>query len=1044
MGGDMPSKIQSTYTQGEEILVNVTLTAFHKGHFEFAVCPISYGEIPTKECFDSNKLTFIEDLTHGANYDANHPERAYLAPLNDPDYVPNYGTTLGLIDYSFKMRLPQNVYGDLVLLQWNKLAEPANMDFRKVQRVNFAFFQTDDDVQPNPSHLIFCSHCTFQTDSWADPNLLFGPYNWNPAVGAQQYCSWDTFYNALSKLTHYTLLHPSVCSPSDPSLGGWTLSDPFPAMAASSTARAKFAQNCVELILEYGFDGIDIDWEYPGYAEHSGTSDDTANFRLLLDDVRAALDVLGSQTGKFYGLTAALPCGPSHINNMDIQHVASTLSELNLMTYDFHGAFSSTTGTNAPLYYQGWGEEGFSVDDCVRNWLAGGGSRDKINIGLPFYGRSFLGATDLNQPHSGADQTTWGIDDGTPQYFNIVAQLPFMNQVWDEKTWTQWAWFENGGAVSFDNENAICAKTQYAIEEELGGFIIWELSGDVMDDLSTPLLDVVNKKLADPSYNCGTTGIYPDETSTTTAAGANPTVSAPSPSNPVQTPIVPGGGAGMPGSFTPGNNNPSAPVSSPSGNTIPAGSSSGSDNTIALSCDGGTQNSFNSANSESYELLFTYELHRYPLVSSFDASKDVKSSMMSNIAESLQCADSPSSVNRRTSWLRSNSLQTSREHVIEVESMLVDIPDRSSPCSIALGLNEPSVCEAMIGSITVYLNKGTPESIMKASHEELSFLLRTGMASGRYETSKIVRVIFVEDMSVNPSSSNADTNGMMAWAPKEEGTSKSTLIAVVLGVLLVIVAALAAFMFIKNRKRKSRQQEVTKDDSVESPASQVEDVWQKALRTYIHEPNLHAVDPLASQSKRRIAETSLEISSPDGDANVEVSCDAESNTYLQAFDKRRSRGSDRPPASSQPDAKENSSSDSDSNSESDDSSSSSADSDEEKEKDGNCSSANVQEDKTTLGNDVVADPPGESAGGEVNDSEAADAPTEQSTLDPANVELPEVSSMKISQLKKELIQHGIDSSTFCEKQEFIDAVAKARDASSTANGNYFRVEPGEI
>jgi hypothetical protein len=76
-------------------------------------------------------------------------------------------------------------------------------------------------------------------------------------------------------------------------------------------------------------------------------------------------------------------------------------------------------------------------------------------------------------------------------------------------------------------------------------------------------------------------------------------------------------------------------------------------------------------------LLFTYELHRYPLVSSFDASKDVKSSMMSNIAESLQCADSPSSVNRRTSWLRSNSLQTSREHVIEVESMLVDIPDRS-------------------------------------------------------------------------------------------------------------------------------------------------------------------------------------------------------------------------------------------------------------------------------------------------------------------------------------------------------------------------------
>ena len=63
--------------------------------------------------------------------------------------------------------------------------------------------------------------------------------------------------------------------------------------------------------------------------------------------------------------------GPSHIANMDIAHVASTLSELNLMTYDFHGAFSETTGTNAPLYYQGWGEVGFSVHDCVENWLAG-------------------------------------------------------------------------------------------------------------------------------------------------------------------------------------------------------------------------------------------------------------------------------------------------------------------------------------------------------------------------------------------------------------------------------------------------------------------------------------------------------------------------------------------------------------------------------------------------------------------------------------------------------------------------------------------------
>lgn len=100
------------------------------------------------------------------------------------------------------------------------------------------------------------------------------------------------------------------------------------------------------------------------------------------------------------------------------KHLVLTICHVNfLIGYDFHGAFSATTGTNAPLYYQGWGEESFSVHDCVNNWVAGGAAREKINIGLPFYGRSFATATDLNTPHDGADQTVWGIDDGTPQYF---------------------------------------------------------------------------------------------------------------------------------------------------------------------------------------------------------------------------------------------------------------------------------------------------------------------------------------------------------------------------------------------------------------------------------------------------------------------------------------------------------------------------------------------------------------------------------------------------------------------------------------------------
>ena len=57
---------------------------------------------------------------------------------------------------------------------------------------------------------------------------------------------------------------------------------------------------------------------------------------------------------------------------------------------------------------------------------------------------------------------------GTPQYFNIIPQLPSMTSVWDEKTWTQYAYFSGGGFVSFDDEAAICAKTEYCLDHELG------------------------------------------------------------------------------------------------------------------------------------------------------------------------------------------------------------------------------------------------------------------------------------------------------------------------------------------------------------------------------------------------------------------------------------------------------------------------------------------------------------------------------------------------------------------------------------------------
>ena len=109
------------------------------------------------------------------------------------------------------------------------------------------------------------------------------------------------------------------------------------------------------------------------------------------------------------------------------------------MTYDFFGAWDEKTGTNAPLYYQGFGNEAFNVDACVENYVALGVPRAKINIGLPFYGRSFKFASELNQIHGGSDTANWGegmyISFNVSRYHSVSSKFNLINSCFDFRRW---------------------------------------------------------------------------------------------------------------------------------------------------------------------------------------------------------------------------------------------------------------------------------------------------------------------------------------------------------------------------------------------------------------------------------------------------------------------------------------------------------------------------------------------------------------------------------------------------------------------------------
>lgn len=240
------------------------------------------------------------------------------------------------------------------------------------------------------------------------------------------------------------------------------------------------------------------------YEPHHGTSSDKQNFILLLKDIRAAMDayqkVAYPNGEKTIGVTAALPCVPPIIDSQDVAQISSIVTEMNLMTYDFHGTWNDQVGVNSPLFDQDpsqFESPEYSVDGCVQRWIKEGADPDKINIGLPFYGRSFGSSTKLYSSHSGADDIHWWEDKGKPQYHAILEKLPEMISLRDNVTKTQFAYFDDdkGGLVSYDDNQAICDKVEYALTKDLHGYIIWDLTGDLTESFATPLLDVVNIKL---------------------------------------------------------------------------------------------------------------------------------------------------------------------------------------------------------------------------------------------------------------------------------------------------------------------------------------------------------------------------------------------------------------------------------------------------------------------------------------------------------------------------------------------------------------------
>ncbi|XP_068561301.1 acidic mammalian chitinase-like [Cebidichthys violaceus] len=256
----------------------------------------------------------------------------------------------------------------------------------------------------------------------------------------------------------------------------------FSTMVADQQQRTKFIQSAVKLLRVNSFDGINLDWRYPGGQDKPG-------FTLLCKELKEAFVAEGNTTNRDRLIVTASVSAEKEIidDSYEVAQIAKHLDFMNVLTFDFHGPLENVTGHHSPLYNgsQDTGDEIYlNTDFAMRYWRDQGAPAQKLNLGLAAYGRAFSLATasrGVGAPINGSgEEGCYTGEEGFWAYYEtclyierVSTQLIVDQKVPYAVTQNQW--------VGFDNKDSLNTKVSYLKSNNFGGAFVWSLD---LDDIS--------------------------------------------------------------------------------------------------------------------------------------------------------------------------------------------------------------------------------------------------------------------------------------------------------------------------------------------------------------------------------------------------------------------------------------------------------------------------------------------------------------------------------------------------------------------------------